>query len=323
MTRRGPTTSTHPPAATPHGLRQQIRDRRPRLLTYGITPPKRSWTPQRITEVAQRQAARMTGLSVDGIVIYDLQDESARTSAERPFPYAETVDPIDYAHTHLADVDLPKVVYRCVAKRTRDELAVDLDRISARDGLCVLVGTAAHDQDATMRLPDAYEVRRDRPDPPTTGGVLIGERHRRGRSEHERVLAKVDHGCDFFVTQAVYASAATLDVLSDLHYRCAATGRPVPPVLVTLTPCGSERTLAFLRWLGIAVPWWLENELLHARDTLAASVELCLQVFTDLHRYAVEHDIPLGCNVESVSLAREEIDASVELVERVAEVLGR
>jgi hypothetical protein len=48
-----------------------------------------------------------------------------------------------------------------------------------------------------------------------------------------------------------------------------------------------------------------------------------MQVWEDLHQFATAKDIPLGCNVESVSLRREEIDASVELVDRVAKVLDR
>jgi hypothetical protein len=300
-----------------------IASREPGLLTYGITPPKASWTPQRVQEVAAQQAARMNGLPVDGIVVYDLQDESARTDVERPFPYQACIDPVSYAYDHLAAVELPKVIYRCVAPLQPAELRHSMQRISDEGGLCVLVGAASADQPVTMRLPDAYALRtRDVPDL-VLGGVLIGERHRHGHREHERVLRKVEQGASFFITQAVYSAGDTKDVLSDLLYRCDEVGRPVPPVLVTLTPCGSERTLAFLRWLGVAVPRWLANELLHAHDTLAASVDLCVQVFEDLHRYATDRGIPLGCNVESVSLRREEIHASVDLVGRVAEVMGR
>ena len=121
----------------------------------------------------------------------------------------------------------------------------------------------------------------------------------------------------------IHSSAASKDLLSDLHYRCAESGRAVPPILVTLSPCGSLKTLEFLRWLGISVPRWLENELLHAHDILQTSVELCCQVFSDLLDFARSKDIPLGCNVESVSLKKEEIEASVELVRRVAHLLGR
>ena len=31
------------------------------------------------------------------------------------------------------------------------------------------------------------------------------------------------------------------------------------PVILTFSPCGSQKTLAFMKWLGIAFPRWLEK----------------------------------------------------------------
>ena len=67
----------------------------------------------------------------------------------------------------------------------------------------------------------------------------------------------------------------------------------------------------------------LHSELSHAHDILARSVELTLSVFAELLDFAAEKKIPLGCNIESVSLRRAEIEASVEMVHRVAALLGR
>ena len=97
----------------------------------------------------------------------------------------------------------------------------------------------------------------------------------------------------------------------------------MPPVLVTLSPCGSLRTLDFLRWLGVSVPRWLENDLRRSRDILQASLKVCAEVLADLHDFAATHGIPLGCNVESVSLSKVEIEASVELTNLAARQLGR
>ncbi|MBY5163903.1 5,10-methylenetetrahydrofolate reductase [Salsipaludibacter albus] len=293
----------------------------PGVLTYGVTPPKQSWGADRIVDVAGRQAERIADMPVDGVVVYDLQDESVRTSVERPFPWEEPLDPVDYAYDLLADVDRPKIVYRCVGRLPEQDLADSLERIAARGGATVLVGAASRHQDTTMRLSDAYALRRRGHTDLLTGGVLIGERHRNGHGEHERVLGKVDAGCSFFVSQAVYAASDTKDVLSDLHLACLDQGRPVPPVLVTLSPCGSERTLGFLRWLGVDVPRWIANDLLRAEDTLAASLDACERTFRDLWAFARRRDIPLGANVESVSIARAEIDASVELVHRIRAVM--
>jgi hypothetical protein len=68
-----------------------------------------------------------------------------------------------------------------------------------------------------------------------------------------------------------------------------------------------------MKWLGISFPRWLENELRHAPDPLERSVKLCEQIFNELFEFAREKRIPLGFNVESVSIRKSEIDASVEL----------
>lgn len=292
-------------------------------MTYGITPPKKSFDEARRREVAARQAERIQGLPVDAVVIYDLQDESTRTDAARPFPFMETVDTVAYGFDYLSALRLPKIIYRCVAPHALDELRVSLARVEAEGGLAVLVGAASRTQAARTRLPEAYALSRDELPRLPLGGVMIAERHEAVGGEERRLLDKVAAGCSFFISQAVYSPVASKNLLSDLYYRCAEEGSEVPPILVTLSPCGSRKTLEFLRWLGISVPRWLENELLHAHDILETSVELCCQVFAELLEFARSKAIPLGCNVESVSLKKEEIEASVELVRRVAQLLGR
>ena len=95
------------------------------------------------------------------------------------------------------------------------------------------------------------------------------------------------------------------------------------PIILTFSPCGSEKTLAFMKWLGIAFPRWLENELRHAADplaTLAGPVRARLRRRLGLRARA--SGIPLGINVESVSIRKAEIEASSELLRRLRSVIG-
>jgi hypothetical protein len=70
----------------------------------------------------------------------------------------------------------------------------------------------------------------------------------------------------------------------------------------------------FMKWLGIDFPRWLENELRAAADPLSASLELCERIFTEVWDFARDKAIPLGVNVESVSIRKVEIEASVQLL---------
>ncbi len=304
-------------------LRNLIVANRPGILTYGITPPKQSYPTDKRFDLAMRQSARIRGLPIDALVVYDIQDESARTSEARPFPYLSCIDPTEYALVDLADVEVPKVVYRCVGSLTLPAFTTSLDRIDAASGLSVLVGPASRNQPATLKLSEAHALANARHPTLPIGGVAIAERHEQTLSEHERITRKMDAGCRFFISQAVYSVAATKNLLSDLYYCCEAQQRCMPPILITLSPCGSLRTLEFMRWLGVSVPRWLENDLHNSRDILQTSIKVCLDVLADLQDFASSRKIPLGCNVESVSLMKVEIEASVELVHLAAVALGR
>lgn len=290
-------------------------------LTYGITPPKIATPESRRHEIAAAQTARIEKLPIDALVVYDLQDESSRTDAERPFPFLRAIDPLDYAYNYLNGVAMRKIVYHSVSGSNEAELVDWLTRLHGLGGAAVLVGAPSKTQTVILNLKDAYRVRSTRVSELPLGGVAIAERHEARGAEHERVLHKVDQGCCFFITQAVYSVTASKNFLSDLHYRCLTTNRPVPQLLVTLSPCGSKRTLDFMAWLGVSVPRWLQNELLYAQDILDKSIELSVQTFAELYAFACEKNIPLGCNVESVSLNKAEIEASVDMVRRINDIL--
>ena len=304
-------------------MRSLVDGNRAGILTYGITPPKQSYPPEKLADIALRQTERIRKLPIDGLVIYDIQDESLRTKAERPFPYSPSIEPTRYAFESLSELDVPKVVYRSVASLTKAELSASLERVALSGGLSVLVGAASRLQAAVLTLGEAYALAREAHPRLPIGGVLIAERHEQRHVEHERALQKMDAGCRYFISQGVYSVAASKNLLSDLYYLCQEKERAMPPVLVTLSPCGSLKTLEFMRWLGISVPRWLENDLRHSKDILQTSIDVSTQVLEDLHDFARARGIPLGCNVESVSLSKVEIDASVELVSRAARCLGR
>lgn len=292
-------------------------------LSYGITPPKLSFSEERRQKTALAQAERIAALPVDALVVYDLQDESSRTDVKRPFPFLQAVDPLEYAYDYLASVEKPKIVYRSVSGLDAENLRRWLTRLERAGGATVLVGAPSQSQAVSFGLADAYRLHSEDFSHVPLGGVVIAERHESRGGEDERVLRKKERGCSFFISQAVYSVGASKDLFSDLYYRCEDSGQEMPPILVTLSPCGSKKTLEFMSWLGVFVPRWLENELLRAHDILGKSVDLTLAAFTELHDFAREKGIPLGCNVESVSLNLEEIEASVEMVHRVSAIMGR
>jgi hypothetical protein len=295
-------------------LLDSIAQRRSGICLYGFAPPKRTTAAEQLASIAAQQVERLRMLDVDGVIIYDIQDEAERTSEPRPFPFLPTVAPEEYASVHLAALPLPKVVYRCVASDTRESLIAWLTQVRATPAIAVLVG--APSRHATgLGLREAYALVQEHAPSLTLGGIAIAERHERNHDEHERLLSKSASGCRFFVTQAVYDVTSTLSLLSDYSLALGASGAAPSPIILTFSPCGSLKTLAFMTWLGIRFPRWLENELRVAADPLERSLLLCERIFLEVWSYAQEKGIPVGVNVESVSIRRAEIDASVELLQ--------
>lgn len=173
-----------------------------------------------------------------------------------------------------------------------------------------------------MPLDEAYVLARGAPNL-ILGGIAIAERHAAKEDEHQRILAKQASGCRFFITQSVYDAASTRSLLSDYALALQASGSEPVPLVLTFSPCGSVRTLEFMKWLGISFSRWLENELRHSPDTLQRSMDLCESVFSDVQDYAREKGLPIGINVESVSIRKAEVDASVELFQRLSARLLR
>lgn len=287
-------------------------------LTYAITPPNQTTSPERRKAIAEKQSARIATLPIDALLVYDLQDETSRNSAVRPFSFIPKVDALTFAFEDLRVGSLPRVVYRAVADQQAETLNAWLGRLNAHAGRAVFVGAPSRQSGTALTLPQAYSLCRTRVPALAYGGVLIAERHQKRGDEDLRMWAKVQQGCSFFISQTVWSVAATNALLQDLRIRAELADAPLPTILLTLSPCGSEQTLLFQEWLGVNVPAHIKQDLAGAKDMLERSVELAVEAFDEVQAFAAEQGIKVGCNVESVSTRAAEVDAAVELTGRIA-----
>jgi hypothetical protein len=304
-------------------LIRRIADGQGEFLLFALTPPRLATEREHVQEIADTTVARLRPLELDGLILYDIDDEAERNPAERPFPFMPTIDPADYLADHLASWPSPVIVYRAVGKYARSDLRSWLAAQDPARVMTVLVGAASRDAKPRTSLADAQALRREVSPDLSLGGVAIPERHSRREDEHLRLLAKQEAGCRFFVTQVVYDLNAAKNLVSDYHYECAARGVAQAPFVFTFSVCGSMKTLDFLRWLGVDVPRWIQNDIEHAADPLEASYHQALTTATELMAYCRSLGVPFGINVESVSIRRVEIEASVRLAAELRTQLHR
>jgi hypothetical protein len=300
-------------------LIDKIKNRESGIVLYGIVPPKKGTEEEKVRTISEIQLQRLQSLPIDGLILYDIQDEKSRTSVERPFPFIETLDSYSYSQNYLRDLHIPKIIYRSVGKYSREKLTEFLRSADAQQILTVFVGASSRAQDVTMSMNDAYQLKASIKPEMALGGVTIPERHQGKGDEHLRVFNKIRQGCSFFVSQGVYDVNASKNFLSDYYYYGKENDIKLAPILFTLTPCGSMKTLEFMKWLGISIPRWLENELVHSHDILEQSVDASVRNWQELKEFADEKQIPIGCNVESVAVRKVEVEASVEMLTRISQ----
>ncbi|MEL0640037.1 hypothetical protein V6260_05380 [Pseudoalteromonas aliena] len=296
-------------------LKEKIEDTNQGVYLIGTTPPKIGTDKAQLKTIAEKLLARLHEIEYDGVIIYDIQDESSRTNQARPFAFKQTVDPREYSHLirNLSAQDV--ITYKSVAQRGVGEFKDWLSETKNDYDLqnVVLVGSPSSLGDIKLSLPDAYKVLTEQSDDFFLGGVTIAERHSSKRNEHERLIEKTAQGCQFFISQAVYDAQATIELITSYARTCKAQGITPQRIILTFTPCGGEKTLEFMQWLGISVPEATKWRMLDADNTLSESVRICRENLDLILKSCAHLDVPLGLNIESLTNRKEEIDASINL----------
>src|SRR5688572_16713160 len=300
----------------------KIKRKESGVLLYGITPPKAQTTPERVSEIAEKTLNTLCSLDIDALVVYDVQDESARTSEERPFPFSSALDPFEYASRYLQRLAIPKIIYRPAGNFTKDELSQWLQGLSMNGFFPVFVGLPAPDSIPKTTLREAYQIwSQQHKDHSVMGAVTIPERHAILKDEDVRILDKMDSGVSYFISQCIFNVEYTKKILEDLIEACQRKKQDIPVMIFTLTICGSIKTLHFMEWLGIHIPEDVKEELKTSEKPVSRSVEIAVAIATELIQYCKERLIPFGFNIESVATRKEEIDASLGLLNTVRGLL--
>jgi len=296
-------------------LKEKIEDTKQGVYLIGTTPPKIGTDKAQLKTIAEKLLGRLHEIEYDGVIIYDIQDESSRTNQDRPFPFKQTVDPREYSHLirNLSAQDV--ITYKSVAQRGVGEFKDWLSETKNDYDLqnVVLVGSPSSVGDIKLSLPDAYKALAEQSDDFFLGGVTIAERHSSKRNEHERLIEKTTQGCQFFISQAVYDAQATIELITSYARTCKAQDITPQRIILTFTPCGGEKTLDFMKWLGISVPEATKWRMLDADNTLSESVRICRENLDLILKSCAHLDVPLGLNIESLTNRKEEIDASINL----------
>lgn len=222
------------------------------------------------------------------------------------------------------------VIYKSMGEHTPEAFNQWLD--SCEHTALNLVGAASSKAgaQATVTLDVAAAALAAHKKPFKFGCVTIAERHLAKNREHENILRKMDAGAKWFISQAVYDVGATVKLLNDYGELCRQRGVCPRKIVLTFAPCGKKKTMKFIKWLGISVPKDVEERLFASLpegetetkgESLKQTCKECLVILEDilnkiLHSTA-QSGVPLGINVESVSIGKAETEAAHTLFQNL------
>jgi 5,10-methylenetetrahydrofolate reductase len=296
-------------------LKNKSSDPKQGVYFIGTTPPKQDTDIELVSGIADKLLNRLDEIDYDGLIVYDIQDETSRIDKPRPFPFKYTHDSRLYSKLLHDKCNKPVITYKSVSQRDSADFLKWLNdawhQFSVRD--IVLVGSPSAEGEIKLSLNDAYGVLKEHNLDFHLGGVTIAERHVSKGDEHIRLNNKVVRGCEFFISQAVYNAQATIDLLTRYASQCKKDGVKPKRIVLTFSPCGSEKTLEFIEWLGISVPEATKLRILESENPLKESLLINRNNFEQILQACLPLDIPFGLNIESLTNRKEEIDAAILL----------
>ena len=149
------------------------------------------------------------------------------------------------------------------------------------------------------------------------GCVCIPERHTKKGNEDINMMKKMDFGAEWFITQGIFSAEPLIKLINDYGELCKKHNRTAKKVVLTFAPCGRPKTMTFIKWLGMDVPADVEARIFAAENPVNESVVLLVQILERILDQTGGSGVPLGINVESLSIFKEEINAAHELFQRL------
>lgn len=321
------------PATAPSGNRKfadKLADKSRGIGLFGTCPPPAKLGEKILSLAAASAAGAVREIDPDGVVIYDIQDEKSRSGEKRPFPFNSTAEPRVFAQ--LIKKDAPNchpVVYRSMLSGESEEdfRKWVVESMGDSFGLetFVMVGAPAQDGETVLAVPEACRVALGSAQDPSLqqrhlslGGITLPERHRAKKDEHLRLSQKVADGVQFFTSQVVYSADNAIWMLEDYVALCKENKQDPVRIVFTFAPFGSQKTVDFMRWLGVDIPAGTAERVLAAgaiKEKVAKACQICWE---NWHRILISMErqnirVPIGFCVEAVSKSKYEQAACITL----------
>jgi len=123
-------------------------------------------------------------------------------------------------------------------------------------------------------------------------------------------MRKTRAGAQWFITQGIFDAEPLVKLLHDYGALCKREGVVPRKVILTFAPCGRPKTMTFIKWLGMSVPYEVERRILESESPVEESCKLLNELLVTILEQSAGSGVPIGLNVESLSIFKEEINAA-------------
>ena len=285
------------------------------VFLFGSTPPKEGTSIDEGKETCKKFAMRSAVLATDGFIVYDIQDEGKRTTLDRPFPFRKTMDPALYASFFPSISGKDCIVYKHVSESETKDYDNWLDNAcgNLHHTCFTLVGAASsseqHKSIGILGAATRTNLRQN----VAFGCVCIPERHMIKKNEDVNMFSKATLGAQWFITQGIFDAEHAIKTINDYSKLCRDKNVVPKKVILTFAPCGRQKTMTFIKWLGMHVPESVEKSILESTDPVHTSITILNDILKKILEHTGGSGVPLGLNVESLSIFKEEINGAHEL----------
>jgi len=293
------------------------------LALFGTVPPPKKLLMTQVNSIASCVAESIKSIQADGVLVYDIQDDTSRNGEERPFPFFQTHEPRLYAQLleKYASNCNPIIYHAMIPGQTANEFKEWANETAREFGAknIVLVGGKCLSGETILSVIEASkQIMERRSQDIFLGGIVIPERHRDAGNEHERLLEKTANGIGFYTSQVVYNADNAIWLLRDYDQLCKHQNKDPARLVFTFAPFGSDNTVQFMKWLGVELPEGTVKRVLSRRDLkgrVEESIEICWENWKRILDASkrLKISVPIGFSVESVSKSKTEQDAAVQL----------
>lgn len=284
----------------------------------------------------------------DGLIVYDIQEEECKNGAERLFKFIKKEQADIFANFISKKFPSnPVILYRAIPKNsTATALDKWLDESITKRNATTVVWIGGGSRDGLIDVIKTKECLDDKVERTYCtidrvkavnyvknkvnekykeviyGGVCLPERS----NEAGLMFDRTKNNYKFFITQIVYNYKMFEDLLNEYVQLCNTNNIKPARIIFNFALFASESTINFMECLGVIFEDDIKANLGILKDNteesnIKYSMDKSCEIYKNLIRLCKEKNIPFGFSADVVSGNKKENEYSVELYNRLKQIL--